>query len=279
MVVVRNDNTFCVQTQGFSVTFLDTPANRKVAVIFLRGMRDAQGKPLFTLEQLSAIVESSHRQAASGHVEEFRASGEDFSAVLARKRKVDGGVVEAVRQELEQDPLVGVGVLCERVNVRLGREDLSEANMEAALGQISCEELRRGVGKQLARGEAHYKEAYLWEEMMRTLSSEAGARAGFVGSVGEALPVSDPTAIRKLITPGEPLAEISSALAWICRCLTLYYWGVPLSRLGMWLGVHKTTVLRWMLGVVGALWPACCRQAGGVWLDCSEDSGWGGLCG
>jgi len=237
------------------VTFPDTPANRKVVVIFLRGMRDAHGKLLFTLAQLAEIVESSNRQAASGHVEEFRASGEDFSAVLTRKRKVDGEVVEAVRRELARDPLLEVRVLRERVNERLGREDLSEANVEAALDQISCEELRRGVGKQLDRGEAHYKEAYLLEEMMTTLSSEAGEKAGFVGSVGEDPMVSDPTAIRKLLTPGGSLAEISSALQWICRCLTFYYWGVPLSRLGMWLGVHKTTVLRWMLGLVVCLWP------------------------
>jgi len=255
MVVVRNDTTFCVQTQGFSVTFLDTSSNRKVAVIFLRGMQDAQGKPLFTLEQLSAVVASSHRQAASGHVEEFRASGEDFSAVLTRKRKVDGEVVQAVRRELEQDPLMEVRVLCERVNARLSREDLSEANMDAALGQISGAELCRVVRKQLDRGEAHYREEPLLEEMMTTLSSEAGARAGLVAqSVGE-FGVSDPTAIRKLITPGESLEGISSALRWICRCLTFYYWGVSLSRLGMWLGVHKTTVLRWMLGLVVCLWP------------------------
>ena len=183
-------------------------------------------------------------------------------------------MVEAVRRELARDPLLEVRLLRERVNERLGRpawrlpaagrsdrEDLSEANLEAALDQISCEELRRGMGKQLDRGEAHYKEAYLLEEMMTTLSSEAGEKAGWVSSVGEDPMVSDPTAIRKLLTPGGELAEISSALQWICRGLTFYYWGVPLSRLGMWLGVHKTTVLRWMLGLVVCLWPVCC-QAG-----------------
>jgi len=255
MTVVRYNTTFCVQTQGFSVTFPDTPANRKVVVIFLRGMRDAQGERMFTLAQLAEIVESSNRQAASGHVEEFRVRGEDFGAVLTRKRKVDGEVVEAVRRELERDPLIEVRVLRARVNVRLSREDISEANVEAALDQISCAELRRRVRKQLDRGEVHYKEEPLLEEMMTTLSSEAGARAGLVAqSVGE-FEVSDPTAIRKLITPGESLEGISSVLQWICRCLTLYYWGVPLSRLARWLGVHKTTVLRWMLGVVVALWP------------------------
>lgn len=255
MDVVYNDKVFCIQAQGFFVEFSDTPSNRKVAVIFLRGMRDAQGKRLFTLEQLASIVGSGNRQAASEHVEGFRACGEDFQATLTRKRKVDGPVVEAVRGELMQDPLVEVGVLRERVGARLGRADLSEANIQAALDQISCKELRRVLRRQLEGGEAHYKEQYLLEEMTTTLSSEAGQKAGLGGSLDEEPLVSDPTAIRKLVTPGVGLEEITSSLQWVCRCLAFYYWGVPLSRLGLWLGVHKTTVLRWMVGLVVCLWP------------------------
>ena len=84
MQVSYNDTGFCIRAQGFSVAFPDTPSNRKVAVIFLRGMRDAQGKGLFTLKQLAEIVHSANRQAASAHVEGFRACGEDFGATLQR---------------------------------------------------------------------------------------------------------------------------------------------------------------------------------------------------
>jgi transposase-like protein len=37
--------------------------------------------------------------------------------------------------------------------------------------------------------------------------------------------------------------------------MTLFYWNVPLSVLGRWCGVHKTTILRWVLGLALALWP------------------------
>lgn len=255
MDVTYNDKGFCIRAQGFSVEFPDTSSNRKVAVIFLRGLRTPEGKRMFTLAQLASIVGSSNRQAASEHVEGFRACGEDFQATLQRKRKVDGSVVEAVRKEVYRDPLLEVGVLRDRVGALLGREDLSEANIQAALDQISCRELRRVMRRQLDRGEAHYKEAYLLEEMTATLSSEAGVRAGFGGGVTEEPLVVDPTAIRKLVTPGVALDAIEGSLGWVCRCLTLYYWGVPLSRLGRWLGVHKTTVLRWMLGLVVCVWP------------------------
>ena len=67
--------------------------------------------------------------------------------------------------------------------------------------------------------------------------------------------ISDPTSIRKLVTPDEPLSSIQKPLHWVILCMTLYYYGVPLSVLGRWLNVHKTTVLRWMLGLSIALWP------------------------
>ena len=37
--------------------------------------------------------------------------------------------------------------------------------------------------------------------------------------------------------------------------MVLYYHGIPLYVLGNWFSVHKTTVLRWIMGVTLALWP------------------------
>ena len=203
----------------------------------------------------AGIVESPNRQAASEHVEEFRACRENFKGLLTRKRKVDERVVEAVGLELGKDPLIETQELQERVEERLGREDLSVSNIEAALDQISCGELRRVVRRQFSGGQAHYQEGYLLEEMMSNLSCQLGERAGLGGQEDEGMEISDPTVIRKLIEPDVSMGEVSESLRWVGVCLTLYYWGVPLSRLGRWLGVHKTTVLRWMLGVVLALWP------------------------
>ena len=217
--------------------WLDTEANRKVAVIFLRGMRDGEGKPLFTLEELAEIVKSENRQAGSHHVEEFRACGEDFGGVLTRKRKVDEAVVDAVLLELRQDPLASVEVLRGRVHRRLGRKDLTRENMEAALDQISCRELRRVVRKQVSAGAAHYREAQLLGDLLDKLASGEGEmKAGLVvDRVAEDRALVDPGGIRKLLTPGVPLGEISSGLRGICLCMTLYVQGVSLSRLGMWI--------------------------------------------
>ncbi len=90
------------------------------------------------MQDLASIVGSPNRQAASQHLEDFRQCGEDFRAFVLRKRKVDATVVEAVLAELLHTPLAGPTELVSRVQTRLDRHDLSVANIESALEQISC---------------------------------------------------------------------------------------------------------------------------------------------
>jgi transposase-like protein len=67
--------------------------------------------------------------------------------------------------------------------------------------------------------------------------------------------ISDPTSIRDLITPDISTSSIKDSMKWIAFCMALYYHGVQLSVLGSWLKIHKTTVLRWMLGLALELLP------------------------
>jgi hypothetical protein len=127
------------QSARFSTQWLpDTPSHRHLTLVWLRLCVDAQGKPLFTLQELAALVGSTNRQAASQHLEDFRPGGEDFRAFVLRKRKVDARVVEGVFHEILKTPLAGPTALVSRVNGRLGRMDLPPAHIEGALEQISC---------------------------------------------------------------------------------------------------------------------------------------------
>ena len=264
--VEERGTTFCVTTQAFSLELLDTPVNRKVAVVFLRVLKDSHGRPLFTLEQLAAIVGSANRQAASQHVEDFRASGADFKALATRKRKVDQAVVEAVAHELTFDPLASLGELVSRVNARLKRDDLTPANIEAGLEQLSAASLRKVVQTQLARGAVHYQEEVLLEMALTALQSATRQeqtqvvarleRAQIEGSrdTGMTSPHPDEATLTALCRPHTPLSAIPWALQVIVVCLTLYSYGVPLRVLGRWVGVHKTTMLRWIVGLAAGVW-------------------------
>jgi len=255
--ILEEDNRFRVEWQGNSTDWLpDTVSNRKSILVFLRLLRDDMGKRVFTFGELSVLFDSDNRQAASGHVERFRKCGSDLLHFLTRKRKVDSQVVEAVTQELLADPLAEIGELQQRVNARLGRDNLSVANMKVALEQIPYSTVRGAIRKQIASGKAHYQEEHLLEEMMLSESCKVvGEKAGIQMPEIEGMQVSDPSSIRKLVTPGICASSVPSPLRWVVFCLTLYYYGMPLSVLGSWFGVHKTTILRRMLGLAMALWP------------------------
>jgi hypothetical protein len=174
---------------------------------------------------------------------------------------VDSQVVEAVIQELLHDPLAEISELQQRVNAKLGQDDLSATNIKVALEQTPYGTVRDAIRKQISSGKAHYQEEHLLEEMMmlsescKGVGEKAGIQMSEIAFASQGMQISDPSSIRKLMTPGICTSSIPSPLRWVVFCLTLYYYGVPLSVLGSWFGVHKTTILRRMLGLVLVLWP------------------------
>ena len=281
MEISHNNTHIRVATQAFSLELADTPSNRKALVILLREVRDSDGRRLFTFEELAGILGSSNRQAAEQYVRRFEASGEDILETLERKRKVDGEVVDAVRAELEQTPLAQVSELRDRVGMRLGREDLSCANIEAALDQISSSALRRILRGQLAAGEAHYEEAYVIRELvarLRAASPEAAPHLEvseeLIASFEESTPAlgvpppelkdGDAQAVEALFEAREQVTQKGlhtlwyGELGWQMLLFLLYFWGVPQRVLGNWFGVSASPVCRRLADV--ALW-------GRAWLS------------
>src|SRR3989449_397526 len=255
---------FRVRTARCSTQWLpDTPSNRHLTLVWFRLLVDAHGKPLFTLQELAVIVGSTNRQAASQHLEDFRQCEEDMRAFVLRKRKVDPTVVEGVLHELLQTPLAGPTELGPRVQARLGRDDLTVANIACALEQISCVPVLRTLRRQLDTGQVHYQEAWLLTELLGNLSLPAPRLAGWnEPSTDRGMQLADPTALAALVTPDLPLAQVPGSLCWLTFLMTLFYWNVPLSVLGRWCGVHKTTIVRWVLGLALALWPLISRWLG-----------------
>jgi transposase-like protein len=266
---------FRVRTARCSTPWLtDTPSNRHLTLVWFRLLVDEHGKSLFTLQELATLVGSTNRQAASQHLEDFRQCGEDMRAFVLRKRNVDTTVVEGVLHELLQTPLAGPTELLARVQKRLARQDLRVANIESALEQISCGPVLRTLRRQLAAGQVHYQEAALLTAMLESLSLPVTPPVGWSGPSADCgMRLADPTALAALVTPDLPLAQVPGSLCWLTFIMTLFYWHVPLSVLGRWCGVHKTTILRWVLGLALALWPIISRwlvegvQAKMVYVD------------
>lgn len=265
--IVVKDKTYQVQVQDLYLEFPAGEENRKVLILFLRSFKKYRGAThgLFTQAQIAEALPDfvgATKQSIQEHERHFAESGAQVLAYWTRKRTVDAAVVEAGQAEVSQAPLIATEELRQRVNHRLGRMDLSAANIEAALAQLSGADVRRVVRTQLAQGAAQYQESFLWEELLRTCEVPEGRYPGIEFPAAAEPRLVEPTAMRTLLTPGAPLAEVPTPRRWGGVLLALSYWGVPLSRLGQWVGVHKTTVWRWLQGLAAALWPTVAEWIG-----------------
>ncbi len=211
-----------IVTEQFSTVWIpDSPANRKTLIIFLRSLKDPDEKILFTHQELAKIVGSDNRQASDQHLKDFRNCGEDFLKTLIRKRKVDLDVLLAIESILILEPLIGIREICEK----------------------------------LESGEKQYIEAELFKEIFEDLEQTKNSNLS-----GSDISAIDPTAIKKMITPGILVSDISINLKMIILSMVLYYWGIPLSVLGTWFSVHKTTILRRIDGMTNCLYPIFQKQ-------------------
>jgi transposase-like protein len=234
-------------------------SNKYCLILFLRGFKNSSGKQgLFSQEQIAHAIpdfDGKTRQSVDDHERRFRESGGNLHDYLTRRRKVDEGVVEAVRQAVLECPLRQTTELVKSVNQRLNRQDLNEANITAALESISLAEVRPVLRRQLKAGTVQYKESSLLETMMATMSPEAGELAGLSAPESSGMSVPRVGGVEALLTPGVPFRAVPLSLFWIAFMMRLFWLGIPLSVLGQWCHVHPTTVLRWMLGLALALWP------------------------
>lgn len=278
MMIEHKDTQFRIVAQEICTSWWeDTSSNRKAMVVFLRSLEDKQGKPLFRHEELAQVVDSTNRQASHEHIEGFEESGGDMGVFLERKRKVDREVVEAVGSELREDLWLGLDALAERVNRRLGREDLTSTNMSVALDQISGRVIRGLFLRVVERGEAHYKESYVLDRLFRwalsgtevkeieegvLASLERGTEAIGEYRLGEEeeLRDQDLQIKERLLDSQEGMTkeQLSSfwegSLGWMVWSFVLYMQGVSMSAIGGWLGVHKSTVCRWLSHVASWGW-------------------------
>ncbi len=243
--------------------------NTKSLSIFLRACCHPEtGKPLCTYQQLADALGYKDRQDTNNFWRQFEASGKQFRDVLQRKMKVDDTVVDAVKAEVRQDLLASASTLCERVSQKLGRTDLTEANIRAALEKVPCTVVRQQIRAEWDAGAWHPKEQKLLEAIMQEWAERGSQRSESVltqldelgtqapdQTCEEIVQVQQAEAVTSLFTPHAAMHAISAKMRLMAVALTRYYWNVPLSRIALWMGVSKTTTSQWVIGLAVALFP------------------------
>ncbi len=178
-----HENRCKIISQDFCCEIHDTWENRKVWCVMLRSLCSPKtGKPFFSYQCLADAFHYKARQNINNYVREYEQCDENFFEYLRHKRKIDPVVVEAVRAELDKDILAKTEIVRIQVNRRLGREDITSANIRTAFEQIPCTVIRQQAMRGLAEGTFHPKEQVVLAELFAVLEQDgAGGRGRNVG--------------------------------------------------------------------------------------------------
>ena len=263
-----HDGQITVKTPHWQLELADTRSNRQVLMVILRAFRNPEtGKPLFTFQNIADAFNYRDRRNVNNYWREFQNCGEDISNYIARKRKVDQKVVRAVQSVLEGNIQAKTSELCCKTNEKLGRSDLSPANIRTALDKIPCTVIRKELISGWESGVFHPKEKVILEEAMTALEQDSPKKKRRVLNLLSDLgmkphqPDEKKEINRDAAEAAEKLLDINSSPADIPELLrlkviamTLYFWNVPLSRIGIWFGMSKSTMWRWVTVLSVALW-------------------------
>ncbi len=255
---------------GERFEFPANPENKYCVIQFLRAFKKPSGKQgIFSQEQIARTIpdfDGMTRQGVDDHEQRFRASGGNLRHYLTRQRKVDATVVEAVTEVVRQHPLASAPQVCQQVSTRLNRTDLSPANIRTALEEVPCTVIRPALPHQWETGTFHPKEEVILEDALAALLSspapplisEEMQQTGVTPTEsGDEMAVQrqQADAVSVLLNPQATVEQVPSKIRLMVFAMTLSFWNVPFSRIGLWLGVSKSTIWNWVTGLAVALYP------------------------
>ena len=248
--------------------------NRRGLMIFLRSLCCADGRPYMTFSQIAQVLGYPDRRNVHNYWMEFCACEQDVLAFLTRRKKVDAEVTTWCETVWRAHPLWSVKQVHAEVVRLLGKRDdaLSERNIRTAGEQVSFLSVRQALCRQVKEGKAHYSEEALlssvkdWVEQTPALGSaapipetlETALLAPSPGASSAELETS-PGRLEEVLLTGDACPEVlekrwQGRIGQVLLCFILYYHGISLSVLGGWFGVHKTTVMRWLIPLSQVNW-------------------------
>ena len=277
--------SLCIELPlGLQLDMPDTRANRRAVMIFLRGLRAPDGRPLVTYEHIAKELGYADRRNVHNFCAEFTACGDDMEAFLQRRKKVDREVVELCEQVWKAHPLWS----CAQVHAEIKQhwpeiaEGLSENNIRTAGRQVGFLSVQQTLRRQVAEGQAHYKEERLLETLfafaLAAVDQAPQATRHIPEVLEQALPIAAPTP--EIAHPGQKAALLEDQLLsteaspqalerlWngtqgiLMLIFMLYYHGISLEVLGQLFGVHKTTVMRWIAPLAEMNWRSIIEKGG-----------------
>ena len=284
----RPPATLCILLpMGLWFALPDTWANRRGAMIVLRGLRRRDGWPLVTYEHLAQALGYADRRNVHNFWAEFEACGADLAAFLQRRKKVDAEVVAHCEQIWQAHPFWSCAPVLAEFRRRWPEPGalLSAQNIRTAGHQVGFLGIQQVLRRQLAEGPVHYQEPVLLEALFDLADAGAQAQAAEAlpvhplperwesvspSGAGQAPPeapgdasvaVLEDTLLHGEVSPSKLAQLWEGATGAILLAVILYYHGVSLEVIGRFFGVHKTTVMRWLSPLAHVTWQGAVQQS------------------
>src|SRR5713226_5719073 len=147
------------------LTLADTWNNRRLLMVLLRLVGNAQGKPALTFEAIAQAFGYADRRNVNNFWREYEQSGGDCLAYLQRQCKIDERIRTAIGEvfleDLWQPPAPAPTEV--RGRLALGARGLSEATVRRVLGEGL--KIQAQMPRMLAQGQAQVRETFLIEEL------------------------------------------------------------------------------------------------------------------
>jgi hypothetical protein len=225
----------------------DTWANRRGAMILLRGLHRRDGWPLVTYEHLAHALGYADRRKVHNFWAEFEACGRDLAAFFQRRKTVAAEVVARCEPIWTAHPLW----TCAQVLAEFRRRwpesggQLHEQNRRTAGHQVGFwggQPVRR---RPLAAGDAPYQEPVVLEAVFDLAPASAQAQAA------EALPVfclpDQVAAVSPSGAEPEPLATPAAASVAVVEDALLQGEGSPATLAQLWEGATGAVLVAFIL--------------------------------
>lgn len=255
-----HDHQITVKTPYWKLQLADSQGNRKILMVILRGLQDPEtGKHLFTFQMIADVFGYRDRRNVNNYWREFKLCEKNIPDYITRKRKVGQEVVQAVQAVLQKNVLSRLPDLCIKTNERLGRSDLTTGNIQAALDQIPCTVIRKVIRSKWESGTFHPKEEVVLSEAMSALQNNDPQKKGCVLKIMSDLKIEARTpderqensinerqAAEQLLDIHATPDDIPESVRLKVIAMSLYFWNVPLSRIGLWMGKGKSTIWNWV---------------------------------
>src|SRR5712692_7639501 len=155
--------------EGYQLEVVDTWNNRRLLLVLLRLVQGPRGKPALTFADIAQAFGYADRRNVNNFWREFEQSGEDFFDYLQRKYKIDATIRDMIWQVFLEDIWASTERVTAAVRQRLplGAKDVSESTVRRVLADGL--KVQTPMKRMLATGQAHLREAFLIEELFRTI--------------------------------------------------------------------------------------------------------------